>query len=57
MNVEEKTVFRIVGMYCVSCRSLVEKQLKSETGIKKISLVYMTDRVVVEFDSVLITKK
>ncbi|MGI9012567.1 MAG: heavy-metal-associated domain-containing protein [Nitrososphaeraceae archaeon] len=57
MNVEEKTLFRIVGMYCVSCKSLVEKQLKSETGIKKISLDYMTDSVVVEFDSVLITKK
>ena len=56
MNVE-KALFRVVGMYCASCKPVVEKQLKSEEGIKKISLDYMTDSVVVEFDPVLITKE
>jgi copper chaperone CopZ len=56
MNVE-KALFRIVGMYCVSCKSVVEKQLKGEKGIKKIDIDYMTDSVIVEFDPVLITKE
>jgi copper chaperone CopZ len=56
MNVE-KALFRIVGMYCVSCKPVVEKQLKGEKGIKKIDIDYMTDSIIVEFDSVLITKE
>jgi copper chaperone len=52
----EKALFRIVGMYCVSCKPVVEKQLKGEKGIKKIDIDYMTDSVIVEFDPVLITK-
>ena len=56
MNVE-KALFRIVGMYCVSCKPVVEKQLKGENGIKKIDIDYMTDSVIVEFDPVLITKE
>ena len=56
MNVE-KALFRIVGMYCVSCKPVVEKQLKGENGIKKIDIDYVTDSVIVEFDPVLITKE
>jgi copper chaperone len=56
MNVE-KALFRIVGIYCVSCKPVVEKQLKDEKGIKKIDIDYMTDSVIVEFDPVLITKE
>ena len=56
MNVE-KALFKIVGMYCVSCKPVVEKQLKGEKGIKKIDIDYMTDSVIVEFDPVLITKE
>ena len=56
MNVE-KALFRVVGMYCVSCKAVVEKQLKGEKGIKKIDIDYMTDSVIVEFDPVLITKE
>ena len=56
MNVE-KALFRIVGMYCFSCKPIVEKQLKNEEGIKKIDSDYMKERVVVEFDPVLITKE
>ena len=29
----EKASFRIVGMYCVSCKPIVEKQLKGEKGL------------------------
>ena len=53
----EKTYFKIVGMYCISCKSVVEKQLKNESGIRRIDVDYMTDSVVVEFDASLITKE
>ncbi len=49
-------LFRIVGMYCFSCKSIVEKQLKNEDGTKKIDIDYMKERVV-EFDPMLITKE
>jgi copper chaperone len=44
-------------MYCISCKSIVEKQLKNENGIKAIDVDYMTDSVVVEFDPSVITKE
>ena len=53
----EKALFRIVGMYCVSCKPVVEKQLKDEKGIKKIDIDYMKDSIIVEFDPQLITKE
>ena len=53
----EKALFRIVGMYCISCKPIVEKQLKNEKGIKSIDLDYMTDRVIVEYNSSLISKE
>jgi copper chaperone len=56
MNTEE-AFFRIVGMYCTTCKPIVEKQLKGELAIKKIDIDYMTDSVVVEYDSDLITKE
>ena len=53
----ERTLFKIVGMYCINCKPIVEKQLKDESGVKKIDIDYMTDSVVVEFDPLLITKE
>jgi copper chaperone len=53
----EKAYFKVVGMYCLSCKSIVEKQLKNENGIKRIDVDYMTDSVIVEFDPLLITKE
>jgi Cu+-exporting ATPase len=44
-------------MYCISCKPIVEKQLKNEQAIKKIDIDYMTDSVIVEFDPSLITKQ
>ncbi|MGD9672231.1 MAG: heavy-metal-associated domain-containing protein [Candidatus Nitrosocosmicus sp.] len=53
----EKTHFKIVGMYCSTCKPIVENQLRNIKGIKKIDINYMTDSVVVEFDPSLITKQ
>ncbi|HEX6027672.1 MAG TPA: heavy metal-associated domain-containing protein [Nitrososphaeraceae archaeon] len=53
----EKALFKVVGMYCISCKPIVERQLKNEEAVKKIDIDYMTDSVIVEFDPLLITKE
>ena len=57
MEKTEKSFFNVVGMYCTSCKPIVEKQLRNEQAVKKIDIDYMTDSVIVEFDSSLITKQ
>lgn len=53
----ERILFKVVGMYCISCKPIVERQLKDEAGIKKIDIDYLTDSVLVEFDPLLVTKE
>lgn len=53
----EKAYFKIVGMYCTTCKPIIDMQLKGESAIKKISVDYMTESVIVEFDSTLINKE
>lgn len=57
MNQIEKAYFKVVGMYCITCKPIVEKQLKDEDAIKKIGVDYMTDSVAVDYDSTLINKE
>ena len=51
----DEALFKVVGMYCFTCKPVVEKQLKNEAAVKKIDIDYMTDSVVVEFDPSLVT--
>jgi copper chaperone len=44
----EKTLFKVIGMYCITCKPIVEKQLKDENGVKSINIDYMTDSVIIE---------
>ena len=53
----EKALFKVVGTYCITCKPIVEKQLKDEEAIKRIDIDYMADSVVVEFNSSLISKE
>ena len=53
----DKARFKIIGMYCASCKSIVKKKLKEENAIKRIDIDYMTDAVIVEFEVSLITKE
>jgi copper chaperone len=46
-----------VGMYCISCKPIVERQLKDEKGIKSIKFDYLTDRIIVEFDPSVLTRE
>ncbi|HET7146953.1 MAG TPA: heavy metal-associated domain-containing protein [Candidatus Nitrosopolaris sp.] len=53
----ERALFKVVGMYCSNCKPIVEKQLKDEKGVKSIDIHYMTDRVIIDYDPLLITKE
>ena len=53
----EKAFFKVVGMYCTTCKPIVEKQLKDEPAVKRIDINYMTDSIVIEYDSSSITKE
>jgi copper chaperone len=53
----ERALFKVVGIYCSTCKPIVEKQLKDEEAVKKIDIDYMTDSIVIEFDPLLITKE
>ena len=57
MEKTEKALFKVVGTYCISCKPLVEKQLRNQQAVKKIDIDYMTDSVIVEFDPTFITKQ
>jgi copper chaperone len=52
----EKASFKVVGLHCITSKPIIGKQLKHEKGINRISIDYMTDNVVVEFDPSLLTK-
>ena len=52
----QKARFKVIGMYCTTCKPIVEKQLKNLQAIKKIDIDFMTDSVIVEYDPKLITK-
>jgi copper chaperone CopZ len=54
---DQKAFFKVVGMYCTTCKPIVEKQLKGNESIKNVAIDFMTDSVVVEYDSDLITKE
>lgn len=53
--VSQKALFRVVGMYCSTCKPIVEKQLKDQDAVKKVDIDFMTDSVIVEYDQSAIT--
>ena len=57
MNQTQKASFRVVGMYCTTCKPIVENQLRGNEAIKNIDIDFMTNSVIVEYDPTLITKE
>ena len=49
----ERALFKVVGMYCTSCKTIVE----DEKGVIKVDINYMTDSVIVDFNPSLITNE
>jgi copper chaperone len=54
---KERALFKVVGMYCSTCKPIVEKQLEHEKGVMNIDINYMTDSVIIEYDPLLITEE
>jgi copper chaperone len=52
-----KASFKVIGMYCISCKPIVEKQLKDEKGVKSIKFDYTTDSITIEFDPSVLTRE
>jgi Cu+-exporting ATPase len=53
----QKAFFRVVGLSCATCKPIIEKQLSDEQGIRSIGVDIMMDRVIVEYDSDMITRE
>ena len=53
----EKALFKVVGMYCSTCKPIVERQLRDEEAVKKIDIDYITNSVIVKFDPSVMTKE
>lgn len=53
----ERALFRVVGMYCNTCKPIIEKQLKDEKAVKKIDIDYMIYSIIVEYDPLVLTKE
>jgi len=53
----QKALFKVVGMYCTTCKPIVERQLQGEEAFKSIDIDFMTDSVIVNYDPELITKE
>jgi copper chaperone len=53
----ERALFRVVGMYCNTCKPIIEKQLKDEKAVKKTDIDYMIDSIIVEYDPLVLTKE
>ena len=57
MNSTQKARFKVIGMYCTTCKPIVENQLKGSEAIKNIDIDFMTNSVIVEYDQTLTTKE
>jgi copper chaperone len=57
MNQTQKARFKVVGMYCTTCKPIVENQLRGNKAIKNIDIDFITDSIIVEYDPTLITKE
>jgi Cu+-exporting ATPase len=52
-----KALFKVIGMYCTTCKPIVEKQLRGEQAIRRIDIDFVTDSLIVEYDPDLITQE
>ena len=57
MTIIEKAYFKIIGLSCINCKNIIEKQLKGKEGIIEFNLNYMTDTIIVKFNPQLTSKE
>ena len=46
----KKASIKILGMHCASCALTIEKNIKKEKGIKKVSVNYANTKAYIEYD-------
>lgn len=52
-----KVYLKVDGMSYGTCKSIVEEKIKKINGIRKIELNFITNVVMVEFDSTLLNRQ
>ena len=52
-----KSTFKIEGMSCTSCSSIIEKKLKKTEGIISVLINFATEKATVEFDETIMTSE
>ena len=55
MNCEEK--YDVSGMSCAACSARVDKAVRKLNGVKEVNVNLLTNSMVVEYDSSLLTRK
>ncbi|MCX9085425.1 MAG: sulfite exporter TauE/SafE family protein [Candidatus Methanoperedens sp.] len=51
MSKQKKITFKAKGMTCKNCERIIEKQVKTMPGVKKVDVDYATEEVNVTFDA------
>jgi len=46
----QRIAFRVLGMDCASCTSIIGKALKNKPGIYDVEVSYMTETAYIDFD-------
>ena len=49
-NMSEAKTFRVKGMHCASCASIIEKTLKKTEGVSSVEVNYATETAKIAFD-------
>ena len=52
-----KKIFKISGMHCASCASIIDLDLEDLKGIKKAQTSYAKSELSVEYDEKLVSEK
>ncbi|MEO9319590.1 MAG: heavy-metal-associated domain-containing protein [Nitrososphaera sp.] len=45
-----KARFKVAGLYCTSCKGVIEKSLKDNVAVREIYIDLVTDSVIVDYD-------
>ena len=53
----KKASIKILGMHCASCALTIEKNIKKEKCIKKVSVNYANTKAYIEYDENIIKEK
>lgn len=53
----KKETYKILGIHCASCVMTIERMLQKQAGVKSVSVNFVSEAALIEFDENLISKK